>query len=71
MVSWYEARGVTRSPVFRGSRCGNRARAGRYKLAILTELEWLQELTDGLISPNVDVLEDFGVSHLYRQGSCS
>jgi len=33
MLSWYEARGVTRGPVFRDSR-GNRAQAGRYELAI-------------------------------------
>jgi hypothetical protein len=37
MLSWYEARGVTRGPVFRDSR-GNRARAGHYELAILTEV---------------------------------
>ena len=45
--------------------------AGWYKLAILTELEWLQKLTDGHISPNVDAFEDFGVSRLFRRGSCS
>jgi len=70
MLSWYESRGVTRGPVFWDSR-GNWARAVRYELAILTELEWLQKLTDGLISPNVDVFEDFGVSRLFWRGSCS
>jgi hypothetical protein len=70
MLSWYEALGVTRGPVFWDS-CGNRARAGRYELAILMELKWLQKSTNGLISPNVDVFEDFGVSHLFRRGSCS
>ena len=70
MLSWYEARGVTRGPVFRDSR-GKRALAGRSELAILTELEWLQTLTDGLISSNVDVFKDFGVSRLFWQGSCS
>jgi hypothetical protein len=54
MLLWYEARGVTRGPVFWDSR-GNRPRAGRYELAILTELEWSQKLIDGLISPNVRV----------------
>ena len=70
MLSWYEARGVTRGPVFWDSR-GNRAQPGCFELAILTELDWLQKLTDGLISPNVDVFEDFGVSRLFWQGSCS
>jgi hypothetical protein len=70
MMSWYEARGVTRGPVFRDYR-GNRARAGRYELAILTELEWLQKVVDGLISPNVDVFEDFGASRSFWQGSNS
>ena len=70
MMSWYEARGVTRGPVFRDSR-GNRARAGRYELAILTELDWLQKSIDGLISPNVDVFEDFGASRSFWHGSNS
>jgi len=59
MLSWYKARGVTRGPVFRDSR-GNWARAGRYEWAILTELEWLQKLTDG-----------FCVSRSFWRGSCS
>ena len=59
MLSWYESRGVTRGPVFWDSR-GNWARAGRYEWAILTELEWLQKLTDG-----------FCVSRSFWRGSCS
>ena len=70
MLSWYEAHGVTRGPVFWDSR-GNRARACRYELAILTELDWLQKSMDGLISPNVDVFEDFGVSRSFWRGSYS
>jgi hypothetical protein len=70
MLLWYEVRGVTGGPVFWDSR-GNWPRAGCYELAILTELEWLQKLTDGFISPDVDVFEDFGVSCLFWQGSCS
>jgi hypothetical protein len=70
MLSWYEARGVTCGPVFWDS-YGNWAQAGRYEFAILTELEWLQKSIDGLISPNVDVFEDFGVSRLFRRGSNS
>jgi len=34
-------------------------------------VEWLQKSIDGLISPNVDLFEDFGASRSFQRGSNS
>ena len=69
MVDWFEKSGVVRGWVFRNFRTGEAARARDYEFEILNELENIQRESPDIISSNVNVMDEYGVSRSFRRGS--
>lgn len=68
MIQWYERGGESRGWVFR-NKVGARAKASDYEWDILCELENVQRESPHVLSANVDVFDEFGVSRSFRRGS--
>jgi hypothetical protein len=68
MVRWYQDQGVEAVWVFRNKE-NERAKASNYEWDILCELERIQHEEIGVVGENVNVFEEFGVSHSFRRGS--
>ena len=61
-------RGVSRGPLFQTSK-GQPIRAGAMEAKFIQRLEYVQEKRPDLISQQVDVAEEYGVSRSFRRGS--
>jgi hypothetical protein len=68
MITWYREGGVVDGWVFRDVKNGA-AKASEYEWDILCELERIQRDKPEVISKNVNVMEEFGVSRSFRRGS--
>jgi hypothetical protein len=68
MLNWYSLRRVASGPVFR-NRWGDRAKAMDFHSAIFAKLLEIQMDLPDLISPNINVLEEYGMARSFRRGS--
>ena len=55
--------------MFRNFKTGEAARSSEYEWDILMEVEKIQNKSPGIIDSKVSVLEEYGVSRLFRRGS--
>ena len=67
-ISALARRGITRGPLFRTEK-GQPIRAGAMEARFFQRLEYVQETRPDLISQQVDVGEEYGVSRSFRRGS--
>jgi hypothetical protein len=68
MLEWFREQGIGYGPVFRSSD-GDRAKALDFQVPIFEKLLEIQLDLPELISRDVDVVEEYGLSCLFRRGA--
>jgi hypothetical protein len=70
LIQILQHKGLRNGPLFRGAQ-GERLKANHFEPNFISWLEHIQETKPELIAGNVDVEEEYGVSHSFRRGATS